>query len=930
MMLARRKLVLIFLVIVTTTVMYLWKMQIDSNTYIIDTLKNEKRDHDSRKGASKSEGTFAQALRNVKRQHVQASVVTKHVDLFKGFRNVSKNIQNNRMSTRKHEDIEEQVNKEWKILAGDISESERSLPKMKTIKVRQVQPSKSRLSVLERLLQKMMSDTRARQLPKRSPCPYMGLGKIYNETALDDKIGKVSCKPRILKAKDCKMANKAYKIHSKRLKCTANKPIKDLCVFQETWRSSPDMIASVRCDLTACGGNPVQVINIDPEYGILADVERWYEFSTSESLEDFIPEFVAKNSFKGLRFCFLRCRHPTRGGYVKQILSFPPIMEKNDDAPLNKNVFNFNILVLDSVSRAHFYRSLPKTVKTMRKIVHDKSKQATVLDFELLQSAAPYTFYNMRSFMSGKSQQNKKQEYGIKLLYGLLKSKGFYTMLQEDSCWYDSWGSLFTNNVHQNSTPKSFEEFAHQWDVFTNRVFGYHIDDFGLSHTSCDVYRQYGTTNPFEQPKICFSGKPYGDFFLDYTAKVFQAYRDSDKKRPVFAYTHLNVGHEFSGRRIRQIDEKLSWFVRSMAKDQDTLTIILSDHGPKTTKFSFKTMSGRAEIYDSLLFMILPKNVAEKLEMQRTRALFVNQRRLMTTLDLHKAIISFVKSSEGHDRGVFTEVSPQRTCANLTMKHSAVCKCTNWETLYPDDYGNFTWLAEFALGEINNNIQKEFMSGGDNVYGFGKCQRLVGNSFKKVRHRMEGDKHVVTMDIIVKPMNEIFEAQFRYSEKSRGIRDLAELSSLRRVSIYRHFKRCVDPQVPLDHCVCNNKTRRKTRGTSWKWIEAKATSDILNIIKRTRSFKSKTSVKNLHGNCLLLLSRRHKRTLVYEIANACSDRKYKVRIAGRSKGAFILTRDLPISISLRPLTIHFLFGIYHFKKPYNFYVKTSYKVFIEK
>ena len=892
---------------------------------LIDALNNEKRDQESSKVASKSDVTVAQTLH---RRHGQAKRTVKQ-DLFKGFGDALRKIQANKTAMSMHDDIDEQVDKEWKMIAaGDIPVSERSFPTIKTVKVRQVHPSNSKLPVLERILRMTMSDTKAQLLPQNYPCPYMGLGKVYNETLEDNKI---SCKPRILTAKDCKIANKAYRINSKPLRCTADKPIKDLCVFRETWRSSPDMVTSVRCDLTACGGNPVQVITIDPEYGILDDIERWYKFATAKSLEYFIPDYVMKNSFKGLQFCYLRCRHPTRQEFIKQILSFPPIMEEFEkpDVLLNKNVLNFNILVLDSVSRAHFYRSLPETVRTMRNIVNDNSKRATVLDFELMQSTAPYTFYNMRSFMSGKTQENKKQEYGIKLLYGLLKSKGFYTMLQEDSCWYDPWGSLFTNNVHQNTTPTSFEEFAQHWGDYTHRVSGYHVDDLGLSHTSCDVYRQYGTTNAFELPRTCFSGRPHGEFFLDYTATVFRAYRDSGKKRPVFAYTQLNVGHETSGRRIRQIDDKLSWFVHSMAKDRDTLTIILSDHGPKTTKFSFRTMTGRAEIYDSLLFMILPKGVAQKLEMARTGALFANQRRLITTLDLHKAIISYVKSSESQSQGVFAEVSSKRTCANLTMKLSAVCKCANWETSFPDDYSNFTWLAEFALGEINNNIQREFMSGGGKRYGFGKCQRLVGYSFQKVRHRMENGKAVVTMDIIVHPKKEIFEAQFRYSKNSRGIRDLAEIQSLRRVSIYRHFQRCADPQVPLDHCVCHNKTW-KTRQTSWKWIDVKSNSDILNIIRRTKSFNSKTIIKNLHSNCLLLLPRKHSRTVVYEIANACSDRKYKVRITGRSKGTFISTCDLPISLTLRPLTIHFLFSVYHIEKPYSFYIRTSYKTVMEK
>ncbi|KAK3736126.1 hypothetical protein QZH41_004637 [Actinostola sp. cb2023] len=378
----------------------------------------------------------------------------------------------------------------------------------------------------------------------------------------------------------------------------------------------------------------------------------------------------------------------------------------------------------------------------MREIVYDRSKKATVLDFELLQSTTPYTFHNIKGFMSGKKgfDYEQKQGYGIASLYGLLQSKGYYTLLQDDSCWYDEWGSLFTNNAYQNKTPGNLLEFAQQWDYFNDAVGNYHVDDMGLSHTACAAFKQHKSTNQLQDDRLCFSGKPYAEYFLNYTTDVFRAYRHSGKKRPIFAYTHLGVGHDMSGTRVRQIDDSLAQYVQTMAKDQDTLTVLFSNHGPKTTQYSFHTMEGRAEVYDAMLFVILPKKVAEKLQIQKTRALITNQHRLLTTIDLHDAVMSIVDptkfSKNPATRGIFSEASTKRTCADLTMKPSAVCKCANWYKMYPGNHAPFTWLAELGLGEINNAIQEEYLTG-SNASGFGKCQRLVGDSFWKIRHRVE-------------------------------------------------------------------------------------------------------------------------------------------------------------------------------------------------
>ena len=57
--------------------------------------------------------------------------------------------------------------------------------------------------------------------------------------------------------------------------------------------------------------------------------------------------------------------------------------------------------MLDSISRPHFYRILPRSVGSLRKIVLDPDIKATVLDFELVQSIGQQTFENLRPFFSG-------------------------------------------------------------------------------------------------------------------------------------------------------------------------------------------------------------------------------------------------------------------------------------------------------------------------------------------------------------------------------------------------------------------------------------------------------------------------------------------------------------------------------------------------
>ena len=770
-------------------------------------------------------------------------------------------------------------------------------------------------------------------------CPYMGIRKFNNYTQNSEQSGdKVSCTLHMPTSKECNRAAKEYEINKKTLRC-AQDPKQELCWIIESWRTSPETELEIKCDLSPCKGHPVSVTGIHPLEGVVDKEKEEHHFVTEKGLESFLAHFVIVNTLRGFSFCFLRCKTGAMQ-YFSQLLTFPPIIEMDTTGFLSHkdpNLFNINVIVLDSVSRAHFYRSLPKAVRTLRDIVYNDSINATALDFKLLQSSAPYTFHNIRAFMSGKSDfdyvEHANGTYEIQVLYKKFKNQGYYTLLQEDSCWFDEWGSLFTNNVFQNKTPSNLEAFTRRWTWFQDFVSGYNIDDFGLSHASCEVFKQYNVTNQFNQPRrICFAGKVFSEHFLDYSLGIFQGYIDSQRRQPIFSYTHLSPGHEVTGTRIKQIDEALSGYLFSIAHEEDTFTIIFSDHGPKTTRYSFETMDGRAEIYDSLLFMIVPEKVANILGMRRMSALLQNQNRLLTTVDLHNAIMSIGDPQRAMSgsfvlEGVFSEIPADRTCADISIKPSAVCKCEGWDQRYPDNDRQFTYLAEFALGQLNNNIQQSFLENSDVKGGFGKCQRLVGHSFEKIRRRKVEKRYVLTMDLIVLPSKEIFEVQINYPDRRVKYNNVPMLVNSRRVSIYRRYEKCVDDNVPVELCVCDSKSvgRKINRKNSWKWFEILRGSEVLETVFRANSFGTSSQVKTLHDPCLLLVTRKREQLgVAFEVANACSKRKYKVRLTGKGRGKTILSRKLPVSIILLPNTIHFVMSVHYLKKPFGFYLKTSF------
>ena len=111
-----------------------------------------------------------------------------------------------------------------------------------------------------------------------------------------------------------------------------------------------------------------------------------------------VQDAVKTNLERGFSFLFLRC--DSIFGSIFQTLTFPPVLKKVAEGK-SKHGIDINVIMLDSISRPHFYRIMPRAVEALRKIAQDPNIKATALDFELVQSIGQQTFENLRPFFSG-------------------------------------------------------------------------------------------------------------------------------------------------------------------------------------------------------------------------------------------------------------------------------------------------------------------------------------------------------------------------------------------------------------------------------------------------------------------------------------------------------------------------------------------------
>lgn len=269
-------------------------------------------------------------------------------------------------------------------------------------------------------------------------CPKMSL-----QPTGDAKYG--LCTPHEPSESSCKLAKKMYFIRPELSTCKKGK-ITSICRMKVSGTSEGNVI-HFKCKEALCqqGKNDsLKVHSVNPETGLTNIVNT---FTTIRDLEKGLPAIARKNRQNKFNFVFIECTHH-HGRQVSQLIPFDPrfIVEETKKTR-NEQVINVNILLIDSLSRAHFYRSLPKTISTFKYWRQNPAAfPAKVFDFELFQALHGHTAVNMHAFYTGElfpdKMNHKTPPLNISVLFGHYKRSGFQTVWQEDLCWKEIWGLM--------------------------------------------------------------------------------------------------------------------------------------------------------------------------------------------------------------------------------------------------------------------------------------------------------------------------------------------------------------------------------------------------------------------------------------------------------------------------------------------------------
>lgn len=506
---------------------------------------------------------------------------------------------------------------------------------------------------------------------------------------------------------------------------------------------------------------------------------KWQKFNSTSSAEKYISSLLHPSTHKlHFGFCYIACETVSDEFRINnfinqfwydddfneleavQILLLPPShaelpvhSSRDGTSRVNKNV-NINMIFTDSVSHQHFLRSLPQTIKLLQTLHQNMSHKVSVMEFDLVQGVRSRTFETLQLLFSGRIDPSARPFSTLELppeplktevLLQRLKQEGYTTLWLEDMCYRWEWGLSKDLRVFNKSLSR--EE---SWDRLQKALVKAGIDSMEVTLAMCKILNDNGVPDIFHGPDaVCYNGKHQHEYLFDYLL-LYQK-EMLDLKQSFFTFLETNIGHEDTGLRVQSLDSTLSSYLQQAAQQENTLTVLFSDHGNAYGMFVEKSMEGHIEMFHPYIFLIIPENVASHLGSASMSALLINQHRLISHLDLYYTLKALVTNftlevDKAHEHyevnrwGLLEIVSPNRTCDHIPRIMPNLCICTNFDMeVRKDSY--HALFAHLALGLLNNEIQHQFHQGWSDHglwRGFGHCQQIYLVDFTNIRKTFHG------------------------------------------------------------------------------------------------------------------------------------------------------------------------------------------------
>ena len=275
----------------------------------------------------------------------------------------------------------------------------------------------------------------------------------------------ISCKPHVASEAACDLAKELYFTNPALKTCGHSRPV-EICSYSlDDDSESPHNYKCFTRDCTKYRRPNVIVWTTSKQTGKLKPMEY---FSREKDLQTKFQDVIARARSDDTSFLLLECTDNMDGkrapyDFIGQMFLIPPVPENKYEQPSKEEnrKININMIMIDSVARSHFYRSLPQTISTFSQINQYRHVKAEVLDFEMFQSLEGHTAENIHGLFTGKlfpksftGQERERTPVGVGEFMKIWKEQGYKTIYQDDLCFDEFWGMRL-----DLGTPNSWEDF---------------------------------------------------------------------------------------------------------------------------------------------------------------------------------------------------------------------------------------------------------------------------------------------------------------------------------------------------------------------------------------------------------------------------------------------------------------------------------------
>ena len=455
---------------------------------------------------------------------------------------------------------------------------------------------------------------------------------------------------------------------------------------------------------------------------------------------------------------------------------------------------NVLILGIDSVSLNHFRRVFPLTYKYL----NEKLEKNII--FERFNKIGENTYPNLIPLLTGLiAHENVELNLGNELNnYNDIKYHDNLPLIWRD---YEKLGYL-----------TMFNEEKPKIGVFRQTKKGFQLPPTAFYTTP--YYLKYEQIQR-DRTCLCFNNEPVYMRSLN----LLQQFLDKIGRQPFFSfnffkyYTHdyFVVPAHFD----QKLKESIEYF-EAKSYLENTLFIVMSDHGSRTSAYSFESDFGKQERSLPFFSMRLPKSLWSSDYYSNALS---NRDKLFTVLDVHKMLKQFNylnKPGGGGGGGMSDECRqnfqtsthlkrasrgvslferlPERSCIEAMVPMifcSNLTKIAYTDTDFSDETNRTVLQAGQHLLEHIVNVTAKFRA---------KCEMYKLDKVVSVKKAFENQFVFYEIQILVQPGEALFEG---YLKRQTGKSALHIYSRVLRLSVYGRQSRCVSDNIRLlGFCYC--------------------------------------------------------------------------------------------------------------------------------